>query len=1178
MHCRTGSLENSLILDNIAGNVHCRTGSLEAAMAGEDEQEFRQRCISGFQKSEALDTMIDALHANNCSATESGGTMNILLVSQCNKRALTETRRILDQFAERKGDRTWQTAITLEGLNTLRKLLRKTARRNTAVACHWIKSSGQTELLWIVGNLRRFNLQGVVPTNTTQRDVLKSQDENHWHSVEAISLLAAIAGLFHDFGKANALFQQGLQGDERFQPYRHEWVSLRLFRAFVDNQNDKEWLTSLSQIELGDEDKILSRLIKDGIAKKYTNPFTDLPPLATTVAWLILSHHRLPVYPSYDDRYVRRPQLKDIDSWLINHLEPSWNSVNIDNKVWSDQDKHDVWTFPNGTPIRSQTWRQKAQKFARRALQSTSLSQYGNLNQRFTSHMSRLILMLADHHYSSLPATLGWQDVNYGVFANTDKTTGKCKQRLDEHNIGVGQNALLLGRNLPHIRKTLPAITRHKGFKQRSKDEKYRWQDQAFDVACALRERSVEQGFFGINMASTGCGKTFANARIMYGLADEKQGCRFSIALGLRTLTLQTGDALRKRLYLEEDDLAVLIGSQAVKELHQLRQKALEPDVGSISAEELFAEHQYISYDGSLDGGYLGKWLCKDKLNEKNDKLNELLSAPVLVTTIDHLIPATEGIRGGKQIAPMLRLFTSDLVLDEPDDFDINDLPALCRLVNWAGLLGSRVLFSSATLPPALIQTLFNAYRAGRQDYQLACGQPGAPVNICCAWFDEYETTQQDVVDAYQFQEQHNIFVNKRIGRLKETVPLRKAELVPIISETREVDNVINTIAEVMHRSILKLHEEHHQTHSSGKTVSIGLIRMANINPLVAVAQRLLQIPSPENVRIHYCVYHSQHPLAIRSHLEHRLDSTLTRYDEEELWQVAEIRKALEEMPEKHHIFVSLATSVAEVGRDHDYDWSIAEPSSMRSLIQLAGRIQRHRQKEPKIPNLHILVKNYKALKATDLEHPVYCRPGFESKDYLLASHDLHELLEPDQYELISALPRIRERDDAGERSPFQNLVDLEHQRLWDELQGDSDNEYGYCSALWWRKQASWCAELQLYKPFRKPEIGYKSDRLYYLWLEEEGEKAKFMAPDSGPAGIKDDGKFKDVQELLFASGVNIWIELDTETIYQNLAGIHEMELKDISQRFGEICLREKKDGGEAWCYHPFLGVFREVS
>ena len=38
--------------------------------------------------------------------------MNVLFVSQCSTRALTETRRILDQFAERRGERTWQTPIT----------------------------------------------------------------------------------------------------------------------------------------------------------------------------------------------------------------------------------------------------------------------------------------------------------------------------------------------------------------------------------------------------------------------------------------------------------------------------------------------------------------------------------------------------------------------------------------------------------------------------------------------------------------------------------------------------------------------------------------------------------------------------------------------------------------------------------------------------------------------------------------------------------------------------------------------------------------------------------------------------------------------------------------------------------------------------------------------------------
>ena len=75
--------------------------------------------------------------------------MNVLLVSQCSKRALTETRRILDQFAERRGDRTWQTAITQQGLDTLRMLLRKTARKNTAIACHWIRGQNHSELLWV---------------------------------------------------------------------------------------------------------------------------------------------------------------------------------------------------------------------------------------------------------------------------------------------------------------------------------------------------------------------------------------------------------------------------------------------------------------------------------------------------------------------------------------------------------------------------------------------------------------------------------------------------------------------------------------------------------------------------------------------------------------------------------------------------------------------------------------------------------------------------------------------------------------------------------------------------------------------------------------------------------------------------------------------------------------------
>ena len=46
--------------------------------------------------------------------------MNILLISQCHKNALKETRRIIDQFAERTGDRSWQTHITEKGFHVPR--------------------------------------------------------------------------------------------------------------------------------------------------------------------------------------------------------------------------------------------------------------------------------------------------------------------------------------------------------------------------------------------------------------------------------------------------------------------------------------------------------------------------------------------------------------------------------------------------------------------------------------------------------------------------------------------------------------------------------------------------------------------------------------------------------------------------------------------------------------------------------------------------------------------------------------------------------------------------------------------------------------------------------------------------------------------------------------------------
>lgn len=55
--------------------------------------------------------------------------MIVTFISQCEKKSLNKTRQVLDAFANRIGNRTWQTPITAEGLLAVKTLLRKTATK-----------------------------------------------------------------------------------------------------------------------------------------------------------------------------------------------------------------------------------------------------------------------------------------------------------------------------------------------------------------------------------------------------------------------------------------------------------------------------------------------------------------------------------------------------------------------------------------------------------------------------------------------------------------------------------------------------------------------------------------------------------------------------------------------------------------------------------------------------------------------------------------------------------------------------------------------------------------------------------------------------------------------------------------------------------------------------------------
>ncbi len=1141
--------------------------------------------------------------------------MNVLLISQCSKNALTETRRILDQFAERRGDRTWQTAITQQGLETLYRLLRKTARKNTAVACHWIRGKDHSELLWIVGDARQFNAQGATPTNITQRNVLRREDENDWHNLTVIHLLASLAALLHDLGKACLAFQDRLKGRSTVEGrnlYRHEWISLRLFQAFVGDSNDAQWLTRLMEPTAEDDASWTQRLLRDGIdsATRENKPFAQLPPLAKAVGWLVLTHHRLPAKPIEKDhgelgrhgwhsKAINSIDLND----ALEAIGPDWNEPH------DHRDPAAVrtyWTFlqneflQDKLPVTELAWRKRAARYASRLLEMVIAQPDRDwLQDPFQVHVARMSLMLADHHYSRLDlesennpkpakARRPYLHPDYPLHANTfrdERGQSTPNQTLDEHLLGVAVHTGATVHALPSFARNLARLSSHPALRKRSALAAFRWQDRAADLAASLRQQADEYGAFIVNMASTGCGKTLGNARIINALANPALGLRCAFAIGLRTLTLQTGRSFQRQLGLRDHELAIMAGGAASRELFEFHEQQAELS-GSASRQDLLQETSHVLFEGN-DQDPLLQRLGPDPAVRK------LLAAPLLVCTVDHLVPATESLRGGRQIAPMLRLLSGDLVLDEPDDFDIDDLPALTRLVHWAGLLGSRILLSSATLPPALIEGLFLAYRDGRQWFQKNRGQrPQETPRICCMWVDEFNQHHADCADEESFRMAHWAFADTRHEKLGKQAIRRRAELWPLTFTTQRKDERRQQLAGFLRGGALRLHADHHGTDPhSGKRVSFGLMRMANIDPLVDVALALCQLGAPVDTRIHLCIYHSQFPTFVRSAIEQRLDAALDRRKEDAVYELPDIRQRLDASNDTDHLFIVLGSPVTEVGRDHDYDWAVVEPSSLRSLIQLAGRVRRHRTQEINRPNILILERNLRAFEQQP-DKAAYHRPGFEqdSGPFHLRTHDLaellSELLDSAGQAVIDARPRIRPNPAQTLRADA-SLIDLEHARMQQQMLPqvvETPVRRGRfaasappppplnASSHWHRSHAWLTGLLQQRQPFRddsRPDVD-----VVLLPTEDEDDYCLHRIVE-GKRGERDEveidqGKHTVIPDAL-VNGPNIsgWGAVDFLEAMQEQAEAMDLPLERFARKYATANL-PKSTGG--WRFHPLLG------
>jgi CRISPR-associated endonuclease/helicase Cas3 len=891
--------------------------------------------------------------------------MHILLVSQCEKKAILRTAKVLDAYAVRHGDRTWVTPITKNGLDALYRELRSRGTRQTAVACYVNDGARRLKLLWVVGRKGAFGPAGSVAVATKVWPI-KDRVPDLSAAVRVACLLAECAGLIHDFGKYGQVFQRKLDSKTPLaDPIRHEWISLQVLLSLLDGGTwEHGWNKQLRMKEY--------RAHAHGIEQ-------GLQSVEAVLAFLVMSHHRLP------------------------RGQPGERGSTVHTNIPGDEEyiRPEALTENSPNPFVSQpsplTMKRIEHLLAR--IRGFELPDRSPEAMRAIASLARMALILADHHVSGVDKTQSEgqgpsiADQPGAVFANTLKHNGTRlkNQELSWHLTNVGNEAGSMIQRMLAFRP--PGLTGAAVdvIRQRSED-RFRWQNVCADALEAeqLKDRLPT---LVINIAGTGCGKTRMNMRAIAALRPpasdgSQEPLRVATAMNLRTLTLQTRDAYAEQLELGQEQLACVLGSRIAVRLHDAGKRS----AGLIDEDENEPEDTYL-FEGA--GSEPPPWLAG--FMEKKPVLRPLIMSPVVVSTIDFLINAGEPHKQGNHGLAMLRMMHSDLVLDEIDAYDPKAMVAVARLVTASAMWGRHVIASSATLSPPVAKVLFDAFALGIHLHNVLDGKQTkwrqAIIDDRVAPFVTTCDTAADFVCAFSG---HISEMMASMGHQR----FRPAEL-QAVARAGGAEQGDDHIFDAIKAACARLHHRHawiaptNSADYSGK-VSIGLVRMANIRSAITVARRLAD--ALPHVRV--CCYHSQVGLLQRWNIERTLDSILTRKKETWAERTVQNDSVLEALrggrPEGANSIpmIVVATPVEEIGRDHDFDWAVIEPSSCQSIVQTAGRVNRHRLVKVDSPNIAVLQFNRRECTKHN-DDPVFCRPGLESTSSTSAygDHDIGTLV-----------------------------------------------------------------------------------------------------------------------------------------------------------------------------------------
>lgn len=842
---------------------------------------------------------------------------NLTIVSRCIKKSKENTREILDAYGIRIGQKTWTVRISETGKKVLFEKLSSSATKNTAVAVYDNKS---IEPIAIFGSKKYFfHGQTSIETESEEEDNISYLQKFH-------RKIISTAAYLHDIGKSSTIFQEYIKSKNKAsapdKKINHDFFSFLIFHSILEH------------IEKGEELSFSIKPIKID-TKKLS--FVDI------VSLLILSHHKM-FFRNKNLIKLNIENKKDIYNGYSGKIDHCFSKEQIQNLVSRiKNDLQEIKHMADNLKISPST------EFLEYIIQE-----------------GRLCIMVADHNMSK--QAIENEEENLKNIKPDDilaKSKGYGSQELFSHLKEVEEESIKIYDTLHSA--LLPGISKNsiQSLIAPTSNEKFKWQNQALNILTT--NHNPKNGLFSVITSSTGSGKTIGVAKICLGIqAHNDENIRFTTALGLRNLTLQTGDEYGK--IINENSVLTQIGSKIAKQLNSdgiddNEDIGIPPSFAYSNGENIISKTFHSTLKGPIS--------------------NDYITYPAVVSTIDYLITGTD-FRTSSFIFSHLRIMNSDLILDEVDGYNLEDLKTIIRLCYLTGLYGKRIYLSTATASPAIIEALFNGYYNG---YSAYCSAYKKENKIDTFFISNYKQKNssdsiqmfKEICDTDSFNDFNSTFI-KSIIETQTDIQQRKVEI-------RDISIKKGTFWS----SILELHNNNSEKHNDSHC-SVGMIRVAKIYQGFELLSHLRKTAQDyektnPNIKINIVFYHGKMFLGTRSYLEKAMDIGLNRKKDKNGQFPKHInnilfKKTLKDESIEQVINIFIVTPIEEVGRDHDFDWAIVEPSSVRSIIQTIGRVNRHRfiDYSNKKANVFIMKENFNLQSLSKKNALVYSMPGYESQ------------------------------------------------------------------------------------------------------------------------------------------------------------------------------------------------------